>query len=161
MAKKINKWVERLNSLSLKKDQKLEAQNKKAKEWYEEVYVKKHLPEIERVMQPLIKEIKVLQESYKEDFRFKYYEKAVDIIPLDKAYESKLQISATFKEEPFRFDVFKIFKEDYRFVRPRPELERYSNAELGWDFKDINNWEAVMDLVVEYIAEHTGLKDYE
>ena len=33
MAKKINKWVERLNSLSLKKDQELEAQNKKDKEW--------------------------------------------------------------------------------------------------------------------------------
>jgi len=161
MAKKINKWVERLNSLSLKKDQELEAQNKKDKEWHEEVYVKKHLPEIEGVMKPLIKEIKVLQESYKEDFRFRYYETAVDIMPFNDSYESKLQITATFKEEPFRFDVFKIFIEDYRFMGQREKIEHFSNPDAGWDFKDINNWEAVMDLVVEYIAEHTGLKDYE
>tara|TARA_Y100000590_G_scaffold399780_1_gene483352 strand:+ start:62 stop:523 length:462 start_codon:yes stop_codon:yes gene_type:complete len=150
--KETNKWLERLNSLSSKRIQDWEETQKEGHPWAGRVN------EIKQIMQPLIKEIKIIEESYKKDFDFKYYEHAVDIKP-KKTEEGIMRITALLhnkEDEPWVLGSrFSIFIEDYRdFSERRSVNPRW----IGWLDARVETMDGVMDWVVKYIADHM---DYE
>ena len=149
------KWLEKLRSLSEKKNQELDRLkssnlpalapktffNSEEIAAFKKVHAKK--------MEPLVREIKILEESYIKDFIYRY----------PKPEEGDLSIG-----------ISSFFGSKHIFIYPEvaEDSEGYSTTEVVGtgnhehyteNYRAFEDMEAVMDFVVEYIAELSGLKD--